>query len=140
MLIQKVITYLITILFFVLLYVVSAPVFAENLFQVYQHTKLNDIQLKISETGFLATLEKRPQALSGLKPQVALTASASENFSYAGRSIIGEDRAALFNLGYDLTLTKSLIQLPKKFENSVEKALSIRFIILRKRNDKTNIG
>ncbi len=102
MLIQKVITYLITILFFVLLYVVSAPVFAENLFQVYQHTKLNDIQLKISETGFLATLEKRPQALSGLKPQVALTASASENFSYAGRSIIGEDRAALFNLGYDI--------------------------------------
>ncbi len=108
MLVSKPIAYITTVLFFVLLYVVSAPVFAENLIQVYQHAKQNDAQLQISEAGFLATLENRPQALSGLKPQVILSGSASQNLSYAGRTVISDAHATFFNLAYDLTLTKSL--------------------------------
>lgn len=82
---------------------------AENLLQVYEHAKANDAQLKISEQGFLASLEAKPQVLSGLKPQVALRASTSYGLNYTGRSLAPDDGNAFFNLGYDLTLSKSLI-------------------------------
>ncbi len=82
---------------------------AENLLQVYQHAKKNDIQLKISQTNLLATLEKRPQVASALKPRVDLGANASYNLQYQGRTIRGEDKNAFLNLGYDLSLTKPLI-------------------------------
>jgi len=87
----------------------SATVSAESLLQVYQHAKQNDTKLKISETNFLATLEKRPQVASNLKPRVDLGANASYNLQYQGRTIRGDDGSAFLNLGYDLTLTKPLI-------------------------------
>ena len=82
---------------------------AENLLQVYQQAKLNDAQLKINEAGFLAALEAKPQVISGLKPQLGLAARTSYGLNYAGRTITGDDGNAFFNLGYDLTLSKSLI-------------------------------
>ncbi len=88
---------------------ITSSAFSENLLQVYQHAKQNDTQLKISETGYLATLEKKPQILSALKPRLDLGANTSYNLSYQGRTIRGEDRNAFLNLGYDLTLTKPLI-------------------------------
>ena len=84
-------------------------VHAENLLQVYQQAKLNDAQLKINEAGFLAALEAKPQVISGLKPQLGLAARTSYGLNYAGRTITGDDGNAFFNLGYDLTLSKSLI-------------------------------
>ena len=85
------------------------PAHAENLLQVYQHAKANDAQLKVSEANFLATLEAKPQITSGLKPQVNLTANTSYGLNYSGRTIAGDDGNAFFNLGYNLTLSKSLI-------------------------------
>jgi len=82
---------------------------AENLLQVYQHAKKNDTQLQISETNLLATLEKKPQVASALKPRVDLGANTSYNVQYQGRTIRGEDTNAFLNLGYDLSLTKPLI-------------------------------
>jgi outer membrane protein len=87
----------------------TTPALSENLLQVYQHAKKNDIQLQISQTNFLATLEKKPQVTSALKPRVDLGATASYNLSYQGRTIRGEDKNAFLNLGYDLSLTKPLI-------------------------------
>ncbi len=83
--------------------------FAENLIQVYQHAQQHDAQLKISEAGFLASLEKKPQIMSLLKPRVDLTANTSYNLQYAGRTIRGDDGAAFLNFGYELTLRKPLI-------------------------------
>lgn len=97
------------ILSFVLTCTIGSPAFAEDLFQVYQHAKLNDVQLKISETGYLASLEKKPQVLSGLKPRVDLSADTTYGLQYTGRTISGEDRNAYLNLGYTLSLTKPLI-------------------------------
>lgn len=90
--------------------VVSAPVTAETLLQVYEDAKKNDAQLKISEMGFLAALEAKPQVLSGLKPQVGLAAGANYFMQYKGnRTFGGEDTGAFLSLGYDLNLSKVII-------------------------------
>ena len=90
--------------------IVSTPVNAETLLQVYEHAKQNDAQLKISEMGFLAALEAKPQVLSGLKPQVTLSGGPYYGMSYTGkRSFGGENKAAYFNIGYDLNLSKVII-------------------------------
>ncbi len=89
---------------------IFAPVNAETLLQVYEHAKQNDAQLKISEMGFLAALEAKPQVLSGLKPQVTLSSGVSYGMQYTGkRSSGGENTAAFLSLGYDLTLSKVII-------------------------------
>ena len=86
----------------------TSSAFAENLLQVYQHAKQNDAQLKISEIGYLAALEKKPQVLSALKPRLDLGATASYNLQYLNTKR-SEDGNASLNLGYDLTLNKPLI-------------------------------
>lgn len=83
--------------------------YSESLLQVYQDAKRNDAQLKISEINFLATLEKKPQILSGLKPRVDFSSNASYNLQYTDRTLGGNDRAAFLNFGYTLSLSKSLI-------------------------------
>ncbi len=89
---------------------VSAPLYAETLLQVYEHAKQNDAQLKISEMGFLAALEAKPQVLSGLKPQATLSGGPNVGAQYTGkRSYGGENTAAYFNIGYDLNLSKVII-------------------------------
>lgn len=86
-----------------------APVVAENLLQVYQHAKLNDAQIRASEAGYLAILEKKPQVLSALKPRIDLGTNASYNLQYTGRTLRGDDGNAFLNFGYNLDLTKPLI-------------------------------
>ncbi len=95
-----------------------APLQAENLLQVYQDAKTNDAQLKISEAGFLAALEAKPQVISGLKPQVSVNARTTYGLNYLGRTQFRDDGSAFFNLGYDLTLTKSLIN--KQLDAQIE--------------------
>lgn len=96
---------------------IMSPAFSENLLQVYQHAKQNDAQLRVSESGYLASLEARPQILSALKPRVDLSANSSYNLQYTGRTIRGDDGAAFLNLGYELSLTKPLIN--KKLDAQV---------------------
>lgn len=91
------------------MFVISPAVHAENLLEVYQHAKLNDAQLRISEAGYRASLEQKPQVLSGLKPRVDLGADATYSLQYTGRTPQGDDGAAILNLGYNLTLTKPII-------------------------------
>lgn len=87
----------------------SAPVNAESLLQVYEQAKKNDAQLKISEAGFRVALENKPQVLSNLKPRANLNADASYNLNYTDFPRGRDDGSAFLNVGYDLTLTKSLI-------------------------------
>ncbi|MCK5664573.1 MAG: TolC family protein, partial [Thiotrichaceae bacterium] len=82
---------------------------AESLLQVYQHAKKNDTQLQISETNLLATLEKKPQVMSALKPKVDLGANASHNLQYTDRTLGGTSKDSFSNLGYNLSLGKPLI-------------------------------
>jgi len=97
---------------------ITTPVYSENLLQVYQHAKANDAQLKISEAGFLAALEAKPQVISGLKPQVAVRANSTYGLNYTSRALSKDDGSAFFNLGYDLTLSKSLIN--KQLDAQIE--------------------
>ena len=106
------------ITFGILLFSVVTPVSAENLLQVYQQAKTNDAQLKISEAGFLAALEAKPQVISNLKPQLNVTANTNYGLNYSARSAAGDDGSAFFNLGYDLTLSKSLIN--KQLDAQIE--------------------
>jgi len=87
---------------------ITSSAFSENLLQVYQHAKQNDTQLKISETGYLVALEKKPQVLSALKPRLDLGANTSYNLQYLNTKR-SEDGNASLNFGYDLTLSKPLI-------------------------------
>ena len=93
---------------FVILGVFSLPAYSENLLQVYQQAKQSDAQIKASEAGYLATLEKKPQALSALKPRVDLGGSATYNLQQINRTP-RDGGGAFLNLGYSLTLSKPLI-------------------------------
>lgn len=83
---------------------------AENLLQVYQQAKSYDAQFKALESNYLATLEKKPQALAALKPQVSITGSAShihQNTFYDATP--GTDgKYDTNNVNYSLGMTKSL--------------------------------
>ena len=91
----------------ILLSSLTGTAFAENLFQVYQHAQQNDAQLKASEAGYLAALEKKPQALSALEPQVSLSGSSSYTTQFS-HTVQSDNASAYLNLGYTLSLTKPL--------------------------------
>lgn len=79
--------------------------YAANLLQVYQDAKANDAQLKAQETGFLATLENKTQALSQKKPQVNLSGGVGLNKTF---DIDDSNENQSLNGNYTLNLTKSL--------------------------------
>jgi outer membrane protein len=84
---------------------------AENLLQVYQQAKGYDAQFKALESGYMATLEKKPQALSALKPQVSLSGSASQTYDktpYDAATPSGNSSYNISNANYALNLSKSL--------------------------------
>ena len=94
---------------FILLSSLSGSAFSENLYQVYQHAQSNDAQLKASEAAFLAMQEKKPQALSALKPQVSLSANGTYSTQFTSRvARRADDGAAFLNFGYTLNLTQPL--------------------------------
>lgn len=80
---------------------------AEDLFTVYQHAKESDPQINAAEAGYLATLEKGPQALADFKPKVTLTGSARYSL---GRNWaeFSNSNASTVSGSYTLSLTKPL--------------------------------
>ncbi len=84
----------------------SQSVHAENLVQAYQHAKDHDAQLKAQETSFLATLENKPQVLSGRKPQISLSGNAAVNQRV---ELQDTQNSSSFTSTYTLALSKSLI-------------------------------
>lgn len=81
---------------------------AENLLQVYQQAKGYDAQFKAQESGYMATLEKKPQVLSALKPQVSLSGAANQLFQHTPSDTTGDSNHNASNLNYALNLSKSL--------------------------------
>ncbi|MBO0611361.1 TolC family outer membrane protein [Thiothrix fructosivorans] len=78
---------------------------AENLLQVYQQAKRHDAQLKVQESGHLATLEQRQQARAGLRPQVNLsgnTSYAAERDSLTSKTVDGNQANYALTLGQPL--------------------------------------
>jgi outer membrane protein len=80
---------------------------AEDLFTVYQHAKESDPQISAAEAGYLATLEKGPQALADFKPRVTLSGSARYT---AGRNWAEKSNSNSSTLSgsYSLNLTQPL--------------------------------
>lgn len=80
---------------------------AEDLFTVYEHAKENDPQINAAEAGYLATLEKGPQALADFKPKVTLSGSARYA---AGRNWAetNTNNSSAISGSYTLSITKPL--------------------------------
>ena len=80
---------------------------AEDLFTVYQHAKETDPQVLASEAGYLAALEKRPQALADLGSTVTLSGSVTLKDTQSWSA--GEGNNSLLTSGaYQLGLGKPL--------------------------------
>ena len=80
---------------------------AEDLFTVYQHAKESDPQISAAEAGYLATLEKGPQALADSRAKVTLSGSAS----YRGArnwSETSNNNSSTVSGTYSLNLSKPL--------------------------------
>ena len=80
---------------------------AEDLLTVYMQAKESDPQISAAEAGYLATLEKRPQALAALRPSVKLSGSSSYTLSQSWTNYT-DTGAGLANSTYSLSLTKPL--------------------------------
>ncbi|MEZ5447722.1 MAG: TolC family protein [Thiolinea sp.] len=78
---------------------------AESLLQAYLDAKENDAQLKAQETGFLATLENKTQALAGKKPQISLSGNTGLNQTI---EIQDANTGGSLTGSYTLGLSKSL--------------------------------
>ncbi len=99
---------------------------AENLLQVYQQAKGYDAQFKALESDYLATLERKPQALAALKPQVSISGSATESrqrTAYDATLTDPDNVASGSSLGYSLSLSKSLYN--KTLNSQVKQADTI---------------
>lgn len=99
---------------------------AENLLQVYQQAKGYDAQFKALESDYLATLERKPQALAALKPQVAISGSATQTrqrTDYDASTTVSEATGDVFGANYSLSLSKSLYN--KTLDAQVDQADSI---------------
>lgn len=99
--------------------VASHTALAENLLQVYQQAKGYDAQLKSQESAHIALMEKKQQALAGLKPQVNLSGNAAydiTHYSYETSSIRSTNGP---KASYELELGKSLFN--KSLDATVEK-------------------
>lgn len=86
---------------------------AEDLFTVYQHAKESDPRISVAEAGYLATLEKGPQALAASQAQVTLTgrASYSAGLNWAETS---KSNSSTVSGSYTLSLSKPLYRLRVK--------------------------
>lgn len=103
----------------VILFSTMAGVSAENLSQVYKHALDADPTLKAAEAGFLATMENKPQALAGKKPQVNLSGSTSYNLQNV-ENTAADGNFDSFNLGYNLSVSKSIYR--KDLDAAVDSA------------------
>jgi outer membrane protein len=98
---------------------------AENLLQVYQQAKGYDAQFKALESDYLATLERKPQALAALKPQVGIAGSLTESTQYSSDASYADPSSTTTgsNANYSLSLSKSLYN--KSLSSQVKQADTI---------------
>jgi outer membrane protein len=99
---------------------------AENLLQVYQQAKGYDAQFKALESDYLAILERKPQALAALKPQVSISGSVTQSrqrTAYDASLLDPEDVASGSSANYSLGLSKSLYN--KALNSQVKQADSV---------------
>lgn len=99
---------------------------AENLLQVYQQAKGYDAQFKALESDYLAILERKPQALAALKPQVSVSGSVTQSrqrTAYDASLLDPEDVASGSSANYSLGLSKSLYN--KALNSQVKQADSV---------------
>lgn len=89
-----------------LLLIVSSPIQAEVLIELYKLAQLNDPQLKIAISDLIATSEKRPQANAPLLPQLTLGANATDNWS-TENWMFGDNRENT-TIGYNVSLRYAL--------------------------------
>jgi outer membrane protein len=80
---------------------------AEDLFTVYQHAKESDPQISAAEAGYLATLEKGPQALADSKTKLTLSGSASYRAARNWSDTSNNNSSAVSGT-YSLNLSKPL--------------------------------
>lgn len=84
---------------------------AENLLQVYQQAKGYDAQFKAIESDYLAVLERKPQALAALKPQVSVSGSVAQTrqrTEYDASLLESKDIGNSGGGSYSVNLSKSL--------------------------------
>ncbi|SDZ96054.1 MAG: TolC family outer membrane protein [Candidatus Thiothrix putei] len=84
---------------------------AENLLQVYQQAKGYDAQFKALESDYLATLERKPQALAALKPQVGVSGSIThsrQRTTHDASLLDPNDVNSGNNTNYAVNVSKSL--------------------------------
>ncbi|UOG92422.1 MAG: TolC family outer membrane protein [Candidatus Thiothrix sulfatifontis] len=99
---------------------------AENLLQVYQQAKGYDAQFKALESDYLAILERKPQALAALKPQVGVSAAATQSRQRTTRDaslLDSDDVGGSTSSSYSLNVSKSLYN--KALNAQVEQADSV---------------
>jgi len=93
-------------LFLLYILLVSPPLYAETLLELYQQAVQNDPQLKIAESDVLANRQLRPQAEAALAPQVSLGANVSESFNQSDW-LFGDNTEAT-SANYNLSLSYAL--------------------------------
>ena len=95
-------------------YLLSHPIQAETLLELYKLAERNDPQLKIAYSEYLASLEKQSQAQAPLLPQVTLGADANENLHtkdwLVGSSV--ENTA----IGYNVSLSYALYRRDRQIQ------------------------
>ena len=99
---------------------------AENLLQVYQQAKGYDAQFKAIESDYLAILERKPQALAALKPQVSVSGAATQNrqrAEYDASLTVPKDTSNSGSASYSVNLSKSLYN--KSLNAQVKQADSV---------------
>ena len=80
---------------------------AEDLFTVYQQAKESDPQISVAEAGYLATLEKGPQALADSRTKITLSGSASYRAARNWSETSNNNSSAISGT-YSLNISKPL--------------------------------
>ena len=96
---------------------------AEDLFTVYQHAKESDPQISSAEAGYLATLEKGPQALADKSAKVTLSGSASYRAGRAWQEQ-GNNNSSTVSGSYSLNISKPLYR-PQIKESIIQANIQI---------------
>ncbi|WP_308874368.1 TolC family protein [Thiothrix subterranea] len=99
---------------------------AENLLQVYQQAKGYDAQFKALESDYLAILERKPQALAALKPQVGVSGAITQSRQRTTRDaslLDSDDVGGSTASSYSVNVSKSLYN--KALNAQVDQADSV---------------
>jgi outer membrane protein len=94
------------LLFAILICLFSAPLFAQNLVDIYRLAEQNDATLKIAQANYEAAMKSLPIAISSRRPQVNL--SVQQSLKETNNSIINNSNNTNQNSGYTLSLSQTI--------------------------------